>query len=103
MIHRRPCSLPPFRQPLQTLLDALHFFPLLPPAAPAASFFAKATRHISRILPSIFNSKRDAKIAADLSRFKAPHKHTFGLFLTHYSCLLLFRPRELGTRLLKRS
>ena len=99
MIHPRATSLLPFHQPLQTHLDAFHFFPLLPPAA--ASFFAKATHHISQILLFYFNSQRIAKIAADLSRFTAPHKHTFGLFLAHYSRLLLFRPRKFGTRLLK--
>ena len=61
----------------------------------------KLTHHISRILLSHFISRRIAKIAADPSRFTAPTKHTFGLFLTHYRRLLLLRPRELGTRLLK--
>ena len=101
MIHPRPPSLLPFHQPLQTLLNAFHFFALLPPPALTASFFARATHHISPTILSLFNSQRIAKVAADLSRFTAPDKHTFGLFLTHYSRLLLFRPRKFGARLLK--
>ena len=67
MIHSQPSSLLHFHQP-----NAFHFFPLLPPAALAASFFARATHHISRIILSHFKSQRIAKIAADLSRFMTP-------------------------------
>lgn len=82
--------------PLQTHLVPPHFFPL--PLAAALSFLAKATRSSawSFHLPALAVLPRGC-----MYHLPSPLPHTFGLFLSHYSRLLLLGTLELGTRLLR--
>ena len=99
MIHPRPSSLPHFHQPF---LDRwASFLPTATTTGTSSFLFRKSYTSNQPNPPfqfqlSTYCQDRDRSLSLHGS-----HKHTFRLFLTHYSRLLFFRPRELGTRLLK--
>ena len=80
---------------LQTSVVNPYFFPS--PAAAAPSFLAKATV----VSASSFFRPARGLLPRGWLTLALPFSHTFGLFLAHYSRLLLFGALEFGARLLK--